>query len=134
MRRHNSEAGRRAIRSRMQRVCKCHGKLQEKQKKNKTKNTKKKTVSLKWEQENDLINLMAFCFKIKCDSWDYNLTIFFCLQACPVLVVFVFAGENYRLLGRREWHWQHCTRAQLLCVLLKGVAKNQRDWGRQDQI
>lgn len=26
MRKHDSEAGRRAIRSRMQRVCKCHGK------------------------------------------------------------------------------------------------------------
>lgn len=28
MRKHDSEAGRRAIRSRMQRVCKCHGKQQ----------------------------------------------------------------------------------------------------------
>lgn len=27
MRKHDSEAGRRAVRSRMQRVCKCHGEL-----------------------------------------------------------------------------------------------------------
>ena len=35
MRKHDSEAGRRAVRSRMQRVCKCHGKQSEWMKKEK---------------------------------------------------------------------------------------------------